>query len=234
MDGFHITCEETSPVYGLQSGKIVLILAEGTENSVTDGAQYVFSTADEDEPDGAVFSKDDLTINGTGTLTVKGNYSNGIRTKDHLKVMDGTLDIRAERDGLKGKDSVTVKDGQIRITSGEDGIKANNDSDPEKGYVVIEGGSIQIQAGDDGIHAETWLTIYDGDIEVQESYEGLEGLKVDILGGNIKVKSTDDGINGAGGASGGENQERAKMEVNEEAMCVLPEERYMWTPWRTE
>lgn len=216
MDGFHISCKNTSPVYGLQSGKIILILAEGTENTVTDGEEYVFASADEDEPDAAVFSKDDLTVNGAGTLTVNGNYKNGIRTKDNLKVINGMLTITAKKDGLKGKDSVTVRDGEIQITSTGDGIKSNNDTDPEKGYVVIEGGVIQIKAGDDGIHAETWLTIYDGDIHVQESYEGLEGLKVDILGGNIRVKSTDDGINGAGGTSEAEKEGRAGMEANED------------------
>lgn len=216
MDGFRIYCENTSPVYGLQSEKIVLILAEGTENFVSDGAEYVFLSADEDEPDAAVFSKDDLTINGAGTLTVNGNYSNGIRSKDDLKLISGILEITAAKDGIKGKDSVTVKDGQIQITSAEDGIKSNNDTDPEKGYVIIEGGVIQIQAGDDGIHGETWLTIYDGDIDIQESVEGLEGLKIDILGGSIHIKSSDDGINGAGGSLDSQDSQRAKMEVNED------------------
>lgn len=216
MDGFHISCDNNSPVYGLQSGKIVLILAGGTDNSVTDGEEYMFPSAEEDEPDAAVFSKDDLTINGTGALTVNGNYSNGIRSKDNLKVVSGELTVTAKKDGLKGRDSVTVRDGRIQIASAGDGIKSNNDTDPEKGFVVIEGGVIQIKAGDDGIHAKTWLTIFDGDIHVQESYEGLEGLKVDILGGNIRVKSTDDGINGAGGASDAADGKRAGMEADED------------------
>lgn len=218
MDGFHISNESTSPVYGVQSKKIVLILADGTENSTEDGAQYSFALADEDEPDAVIFSKDDLVINGQGSLSVSGNYSNGVRSKDDLAVISGNLTITAVKDGLKGKDSVTVKDGQIQIKSGEDGIKSNNDTDPEKGYVIIDGGTIVIQSGDDGIHAETWLTISGGDIDVQESYEGLEGLKIDINGGNIKVKSTDDGINAAGGGSGTDAEnERAKMQDNPEA-----------------
>lgn len=218
MDGFHISNESTSPVYGVQSKKIVLILADGTENSAEDGAQYRFASADEDEPDAVIFSKDDLVINGQGSLSVSGNYSNGVRSKDDLAVISGNLTITAVKDGLKGKDSVTVKDGQIQIKSGEDGIKSNNDTDPEKGYVIIDGGTIIIQSGDDGIHAETWLTISGGDIDVQESNEGLEGLKIDINGSNIKVKSTDDGINAAGGSSGtDEENERAKMQDNPEA-----------------
>ena len=202
MDGFHVSSEDTAPVYGIQSGKIVLILADGAENSVTDGDAYIFETADEDEPDAAIFSKDDLTINGQGNLTVNGNYSNGIRSKNDLKVVSGSLEIKAEKDGMKGKDSLCIKNGQINVVSGQDGLKSSNDSDAQKGYVVIEGGKMVIQAGDDGIHAETWLTIQAGEIDVQESNEGMEGLKVDINGGNIKVKSTDDGINAAGGGNG--------------------------------
>lgn len=218
MDGFHISNANTSPVYGKQSKKIILILAEGTDNSVTDGAEYIFGSTDEDEPDAAVFSKDDLTINGTGSLTVNGNYSNGVRSKDDLKVISGTLNITAVKDGLKGKDSVTIRDGRIQIKTGEDGIKSNNDKDPEKGYVIIEGGDIVIQAGDDAVHGETWLTVSGGTIDIQESYEGLEGLKVDITGGNIRIKSTDDGINAAGGSGGsGQDSEREKMQNNPEA-----------------
>lgn len=217
LNGFQITNEQTSPIYGVQSGSIMLILADGTENTVSDGAAYVFESPEEDEPDAAVFSKDNLIISGQGTLRVTGNYSNGIRSKDGIKVVSGTIDISAVKDGLKGKDFVLIRDGQIQIESGEDGIKSNNDKDAEKGYVVIDGGDIQINAGDDGIHAETWLTVNSGTIDIQKSYEGLEGMKVDINGGDIRIVSSDDGINAAGGDSGSESSgERAKMQNNPE------------------
>ncbi len=217
LNGFQITNEQTSPIYGVQSGSIMLILADGTENTVSDGAAYVFESPEEDEPDAAVFSKDNLIISGQGTLRVTGNYSNGIRSKDGIKVVSGTIDISAVKDGLKGKDFVLIRDGQIMIESGEDGIKSNNDKDAEKGYVVIDGGDIQINAGDDGIHAETWLTVNSGTIDIQKSYEGLEGMKVDINGGDIRIVSSDDGINAAGGDSGSESSgERAKMQNNPE------------------
>ncbi len=198
FDQFSITCPDSAPIYGLQSKRIILTLAEGTENRVADGSAYVYPSADEDEPDAAIFSKDDLTINGSGKLKVQGNYGNGIFSKDDLTVISGEIWVTAVKDGIKGKDSVSIQDGMIRVESGEDGIKASNDQDAEKGYVIVEGGDIQISAGDDGIHAETWLTIHDGTIFIDESYEGLEGMKIDINGGSIQVTSIDDGINGAG------------------------------------
>ncbi len=176
-----------------------------------DGAGWGGLTAEYDE--------DDLTINGTGSLTVNGNYSNGIRSKDDLKVISGQIQVTAVKDGIKGKDSMTVKDGQIRITSGQDGLKASNDSDPEKGYLIIDGGEIQINAGDDAVHSETWLTINGGTLTIEESYEGIEGMKVDINGGTIFVRSSDDGINAAAAAGSEEStdareSERQKMEAN--------------------
>lgn len=81
-----------------------------------------------DEPSACVYSKDDLTINGTGTLNVIANYNNGIVSKDDLKVTGGNISVTAVHDGLRGKDSVTVKDGVITVNAGGDGIKSNNDT----------------------------------------------------------------------------------------------------------
>ena len=218
LDGFSVYCQNTSPIYGIQCKKLVLTLAEGTENQVSDGESYTFESEEEDEPDAAIFCKDDLSINGTGSLQVNGNYSNGIRGKDDVKIISGQIQVTAAKDGIKGKDSMLVKDGQIQITSGEDGLKANNDSDPEKGYLIIDGGEIRISAGDDAIHSETWLTIHDGTVAIEESNEGIEGMKVDINGGTIEILSSDDGINAA--SSGKEEStdpreaERQKMEAD--------------------
>ncbi len=215
LDGFSISHVTSSPVYGLQCGKLILTLAGGTENTVSDGTLYVFDSEEDDEPDAAIFSKDDLTINGTGSLTVEGNYSNGIRSKDDLRIVSGTIQVTAENDAIKGKDALMIRDGEITAVSGQDGLKSNNDSDPDKGYVVIDGGVISVTAGDDGIHGETWLTINGGTIDVTESYEGLEAMKIDINGGIISVNATDDGINAAAVSTGDEQEdERAKMEAN--------------------
>ena len=102
FDGFSISCENTSPVYGAQCKKLIVTLAEGTENRISDGAHYVFDQEDEDEPDAALFAKDDLTINGTGSLAVEGNYADGIRGKDNVKIISGEIAVTAVDDGIKG------------------------------------------------------------------------------------------------------------------------------------
>lgn len=162
----NISCTTSSAICAVQSKKVILTLAEGTENELADGARYIYDDAEADEPDAALFSKDDITINGGGSLKVTGNYQNGIRTKDHLIIVSGILDVTAVTDGIKGKDSITVKDGSITVHAGNDGIKSNNDSNPDKGYILLENGTYQITAGRDGIQAETVLQIQDGSYQI--------------------------------------------------------------------
>lgn len=207
LNGADLSNSRTSPVYGRQSGKIILTLAAGTENRVSDAAEYVYDNAGDDEPNAAVFSKDDLVINGSGGLTVAGNYECGIRSKDDLTIISGRFDIEALSDGLKGKDSVMIKDGDFQIKAGKDGIKSNNDTDAEKGYIWIDGGVYQITADDDGIQAETKVVVNGGQITIADCQEGIAGLTVDINDGNIDITAQDDGMNAAAAVA----TEREKM-----------------------
>ncbi|MGN0404155.1 MAG: carbohydrate-binding domain-containing protein [Bariatricus sp.] len=156
-----LTSSTTAPIF-VKSGKTVVTLAEGTENAVTDASEYVYETEDDDEPYAAIFAKDDLTFNGTGTLTVEGNYKDGIVCKDDLKFVNGTYHITAADDGIVGKDSVSVKDGSFTIEAGGDGIKSTNIEETDKGYIILENGDFEITAGNDGVQAETLLRVNDG------------------------------------------------------------------------
>ena len=165
FNGVSLTCTSLAPVY-LKGGNVIITLTEGTENTLEDGSVYEFEDEGAKEPKAAVFSKDDLTFNGTGTLHVIGNYCHGIQCKDDLKFISGTYIISAVNDGIVGKDSVSIRDGHFTIESGDDGIKASNTEDSDKGYVLIENGFFQIMADGDGIQAETLLRINGGDFEI--------------------------------------------------------------------
>lgn len=197
LNGVELSSQTTAPIYSPDKTKVILTLAAGTANTVSDSKEYVFASAAEDEPDAPVFTKGDLTINGTGRLDIYGNYGCAIRSKSVLTVISGDLNLNAESDGLKGKDAVIIRDGNINIVSGKDGIKSNNDEDAERGYIWIDGGQIQIAAKDDGIQAETALIINGSNITITESQEALAGKTVDINGGFIKAAASDDGINSA-------------------------------------
>lgn len=164
LNGADITCSASAPIYIINSEKTAITLADGSENYLTDATSYVYENAASDEPDAAVFSNDDLTINGGGALTVNANYNDGIKSDDDLKITGGDITVNAMDDGVIGRDSLTVKNGNITINAGGDGMKASNDEDEAQGYIVIEGGTINITAGTDGIQAETSVTISGGEI----------------------------------------------------------------------
>ena len=166
LNGADIVCSTSAPIYVVNAEKTVITLAEGSVNRVEDGAQYVFEDADTDEPNAAIFSHDDLTINGDGALTVVAHYDNGIQSKDDLKIAGGDISVEAVHDAVKGRDSVAVRGGVLRVTAGGDGIQASNDADAAEGFVLVEGGSLSIVAAMDGIQAETALVVSGGTLEI--------------------------------------------------------------------
>ncbi len=199
LDGVSIMAADYAAIYAKNADKVFVTLAEGAGNSLTVSGDYV--QTDDNNVDAVIFAKCDLTLNGTGSLTVKDNMGHGIVSKDDLVVTGGTYTIYSQDHCLNGKDSVRIADGTFNLSCDEDGIHAGND-DQQDGYVYIEGGDINISVGDDALHAEGLLIITGGDIDVSKSCEGVEGYKILVTGGDIDVVSSDDGFNVAGGSSG--------------------------------
>jgi Carbohydrate-binding domain-containing protein Cthe_2159 len=166
LNGVEINNTDNAAINIVNAEKTIISLQEGTSNSISDGKEYHFEDSSSDEPNAAIFSKDDLTINGSGKLIVQANYNNGIASKDDLKITGGTIEIHAIDDGLMGRDLVAIKDGKIAIEAGGDGIKSTNDKDTSKGNIALEGGTYDIEAGSDGIQSETSLWITDGTYKI--------------------------------------------------------------------
>ncbi|RJW76530.1 MULTISPECIES: carbohydrate-binding domain-containing protein [Coprococcus] len=205
LDGVSITAADYAAIYAKNADKVFVTLAEGAENSLTVSGDYV--QTDDNNVDAVIFAKCDLTLGGTGSLTVKDTTGHGIVSKDDLVVTGGTYTIDSQDHCLNGKDSVRIADGTFNLSCDEDGIHAGND-DQQDGYVYIEGGDINISVGDDALHAEGLLIITGGDIDVSKSCEGVDGYKILVTGGDIDVISSDDGFNAAGGSSGsGDNHD---------------------------
>ena len=171
LNGATVTNDEGSCIVVENADKTFITLEENTENILTDGESYSNeSTANGEKA--VIFSRDDLTINGTGNLTVSGSYYHGIECNDELCITNGNISITSPQDGIHTNDSVRI-------------CKAN----------------IQISANDDGIHCDDEIIIVSGTITVNECYEGIEAVQITILDGDITVYSSDDGIN-ANGNSG--------------------------------
>ena len=164
LGGLTLTCPDSAPLYVISADKVSLTLAPGSVNTLTDGA--VYTRAFEKAPKGCISSRDDLTVNGSGALTVNGLNNNGIDCHNDLKILSGTIDVTAVKNALKGDDSVAIKDGVLTLNAGKDGIKADNADEPGKGYVYVAGGQITITAGDDAIQGQQDVTVSGGTITV--------------------------------------------------------------------
>jgi hypothetical protein len=192
LNGVDITSSSSAPIYMKNAEKTVISMPEGTENTVTDGTQYVYDDAEAEEPNSAIFSKGNLTINGEGTLVVGANFNNGITGKDDLKITGGTIEITAKDDAIVGRDLLAIKEGTFVITAGGDGFKTTNDEDTAKGNLVIEGGDFNITAENDGIQAQTSLYTLGGDYTITTGGGSPETVAVNqnAMGGRGQSDST--------------------------------------------
>ena len=160
-----ITNESGPAIYVRSADKVFLTAAEGTVNTISDGSDYTL-TDDDTTLDAAVFSRDDLTINGSGKLTINGNYKHAVVSKDDLVITAKDLTVNAQNVGLSGKDSVRLSEAAVSITAGSDGIRSENGADADKGYVSVVDSTVTITSGKDGIQAETVFTAENANISI--------------------------------------------------------------------
>ncbi|MBD5540614.1 MAG: carbohydrate-binding domain-containing protein [Lachnospiraceae bacterium] len=173
LDGVTIHCDDGAAIRVEQADKVFLTLADNTENAISSGARYDAEMTDSGV-DGAIYSKDDLTINGMGTLAVSTEYEHGIVCNDDLVITGGNIAINAIQDGIHANDSVCIRDSALFISAGDDGITVSNDD--ETAFLYVESGRISIT----------------------DCYEGLEAVDITIAGGTIDIMASDDGINASG------------------------------------
>ena len=191
LDGVTVTNTDSPCIYVKNADKVFVTTAGDNSLSVTGS----FTADGETNTAAVIYSKDDIVLNGTGTLNIS-STDNGVTSKDDLKITGGTINIECASDGLEANDSVAIADGSITINSQKDGIHVENNDDNAKGYFYICGGTLNITAADDGIHATTVAQIDNGTI-TSNSAEGLEATYIQINGGTLNISASDDGINAA-------------------------------------
>ncbi len=204
LAGLVLNNSSASPIVVEQADETTITLKSGTVNTIYDGSAYVEEDT-EDKTNAAIYSKDDLAINGSGTLQIDAPNKSGIISKDDLVILSGNIVVSAEHNGIKGKD-----------------------------LLYVGGGSLEIEAGTDGLESEIVVYIEDGNVLVTDSYEGIEALDIVIEGGVIEVHASDDGVNvsgevettettetetqtgfrGPGGPGGSENLEGHGLTIN--------------------
>lgn len=164
LNGVDITSKSSAAIYVKAADKVFITLADKSENKLTTSAEYV--AIDDNNIDAVIFSKDDITLNGEGTLAVTSKAGNAITSKNDLKVTSGTYTLEAAGHGLEAKDSIRVAGGEISITSSKDGLHSENSDEADKGYVYIAGGTMDITSEGDGIDASYIVQIDSGKMKI--------------------------------------------------------------------
>ena len=213
LAGASISSSTSSPLYVRNADTVAVVLAAGTENSLTDSENYVFA-AGEDEPDAALFSKEDLVVAGSGKLTVVGKYAKGIRSKDALLISGGEIEVTSAGHGIVGKNSLTVSGGKVTVVSQGDGLRSTDTSSSKpRGFVYVAGGIVDVTSAKDGISAESQVLIGDGDVTIvagggssaawpASDTVSRKGIKADssivVSGGTVDVDAYEDAIHANG------------------------------------
>ncbi|GFJ93836.1 carbohydrate-binding domain-containing protein [Phytohabitans rumicis] len=209
LNGVTIANSTSSAINVVDAGEVMVFLNAGTTNRLSDATSYVYPDASTDEPNAALFSTADLTIAGTGSLTVTGNAYDGITSKDGLVIAAGTITVTAVDEGIRGKDYLVVNGGTITVTTrAGDGLKSDEDGDATLGYVLLTNGTVNVTAAGDGVHGETDVITTGGTLTVRAgggrtatlpADASAKGLKAGVLivtgGGQITVDAADDALN---------------------------------------
>ncbi|MDR1266309.1 MAG: carbohydrate-binding domain-containing protein [Propionibacteriaceae bacterium] len=244
LEGVTIESDQPGALIVEQADQVVVHLAAGSVNRLADAGQPASDQSEDQagsepsasepsasepagsgQPDGTLFSRADLLIDGPGELVLESAEGDALVSNDGLVISDGQFTVTAGDDAIRGKDYLVVQGGQFDLTAGGDALKSTNDSDPAAGYIWVSGGTITAQAatdcldaasdalisggelrlacGDDGVHADQAVVIDQGSLTISQSYEGLEGQVIVIAGGELAVTASDDAINASDGSGAG-------------------------------
>lgn len=165
LNNANINCSDNAPIFVQKADKVFITLEDGTENSLADGESYNLGE-DDSNVDGAIFSRSDLTFNGSGKLSIKANYKHGIVCKDDLIITGGDYTVTSASGGIYGKDSIQISQGTFDINAGSNAVKSSNNEESGKGIIKITGGIFNLTAGNDGIEAAGILEIEDGEFNI--------------------------------------------------------------------
>ena len=213
LDGVTINSESSAPIYVKQVDKVFITTVSDTTNTLSNGG--TFTAIDDNNIDAVIFSKEDLTLNGSGNLVITSPAGHGVVSKDALKVASGTYQIDCASSGLNGKDEICIADGTFTITSGKDGIHSENEDNEEDGVIYVAGGTFTISAEGDGISAASILQVDDGTFDITAG-GGSE---------NAEKKSSDSWGNFKGGKGvPGEMGRPGENGIQDEKMSQKPDD----------
>lgn len=166
LNNLTLTCSD-GPAINNQCKKSCFVVLQGT-NSLTDGSSYASS---EEDRKGTFFSEGQVIMSGGGSLTIKGNYKNGLCSDDYIHFMQSTgkLTITAVNKGIEANEGIYFDGGTFVINAGGEGIESDS-------VLVVNGGEIYVKASDDAINSGDDLTISGGMVMAYSTgNDGIDG-----------------------------------------------------------
>lgn len=209
LNGVEIKNTSSAAINIVKAKKVFVTLAEKSTNTLSTTNEFV--KTENNKADGVIYSKKDLTLNGSGKLTINSPYGHGVVCNDDLVIAGGDYNITAGKHCIKANDSINIADGKLNLNAKKDALHCDND-DSSKGNIYIKNVAFSINADDDAIQAGGYFIIDDGNITISNSHEGIEAQKIEINGGNISLKASDDGLNASGSDSSSEKNDNNKMD----------------------
>ena len=191
-----------------QSGKRTFVMVEGA-NNLSDGSSAAYSTSDDEDMKGVLFSEGQLVFSGSGSLTVTANNKqskSAIVSDDYVRVMGNpTIKVTSGSSaghGIRGKEYVQITSGELSVATSA-AMKKGIGSDD---YVLVEGGKTDINVSG-GV-------AYDSD---DSEYKGSAGIKADnyfaMTGGSVTIKNT--GAGGKGVSAGSYDYDSEKHTLSD-------------------
>ena len=186
LSGLTLTADGTAAIACNKSSGVTIVAQDGTANILSDTeTNNDDSYPDNTDAENAVIKCKDgsqVTLCGSGSLTVNANGKNGIKS-------GATTDE-------EGEAWLVIRDLTLTISA------PVNDAINAEASLTILSGDLTMDAGDDAVHSDYYLTVgaagTDGPtITVNSCNEGLEAADLSIAGGNITIHAGDDCLNAA-------------------------------------
>ena len=189
LDGADISCPDGPCLDVEQADKVFLTLADGTENSMATSGFSI--EALEAGKDGTLFARDDLTVNGTGSLSVDAPEAHGIVGNDEMVIAGGNITVTALQDALHANDGLNIAQATLNLTAGDDGIAVTG---TESTY-YMESGTVTVTAQDKSVNAGNAIRLLGGTLSASAGDDAISAAgEIRIEGGEISIRAGDDGI----------------------------------------
>ncbi len=202
LNGVSLHGEASAPIYVKQAGKVFITLAKESQNTLSCGETLV--QTDENTVDGVIFAKDDLTLNGQGSVTLTAPACHGIVAKDDLAITAGEFSLTTAGHGISANNSLRIGGGTFTLNCQKDGFKAEHE-DSSLGYIYIQQATLNGTTLWDGVTASggcqidtATLSLTTGGGVTASSQNSCKGIKAGgdlvIGGGTFTLNSCDDAL----------------------------------------